>query len=409
MARAPRGHDRSRPKPWPLLARRVEERTTQGSAQPQARTRALGSHCPSLGLQKQCRSGPLWEPPLAEKGPKTWPGTLGYRVLPRCLPGPRANGGGPRTYGQEDADPRLTRLPSMHPGAGTRSQRWPPCPDGPRLERESRVTFSQQRKAGDHCPPCNRVLSLPAWRPLLWGPGRTGSRPMPAVAWGSPILARGQPNHAQSAAQGNIEGCPSAASQAPKVLGCLVPRAGALPAPAPRNMPGVGSSNRHSLRGTEAPDAKGPPTRLLMGAQETKGVPRRPQAHADLWRHPPGIRGPTFTFPAPGMAQGSLFTGEPTLCGQRGPPPLAQGWSQSPCRDSGFAGDPHGACHLPPGPESPTHLSWPTPCLPPGAQGLLQDTRRQGFLRNGSQGAVPGGRGIQSLGRVACLHTSRGP
>lgn len=229
------GHARSPGRCWPGGWR--NERPKARSRRKQGKG-PRGAAVHPWNLQNLWRSGPLWEPPLAKKGPRTWAGTLGYRVPPPLPmpPGPRANGGGPRTYGQADANPRLARLPSVHPGAGTRSQRWPPCPDGPRLERESRVTVSRQRKAGDQCPPCNRVQSLPAWRPLLWGPGPTGSRPMPAVAWGSPILAHVQPNHAPSAAQANIEGCTSAASQAPKVLGSLVPRAGALPAPAPRNM-----------------------------------------------------------------------------------------------------------------------------------------------------------------------------
>lgn len=131
---------------------------------------------------------------------------------------------------------------------------------------------------------------------------------------------------------------------------------------------GGGWSKNHTLRGTEAPDAQGLTSTLLTGAQDTTGGTRRPQGHAGLRRHPtpPGSRpcqspGPTCAFPAPGRTPGRLFMGKSTPFGQRGLPPLAQCWSQSPCRDSGFADDAHGTWHLPPGPESPTHLSWATP------------------------------------------------
>lgn len=292
MARAPCGHDRSRPEPWPLLARRVEERTTQGSEPPQARKRAPGSRCTSLGLQNLWRSGPLWEPPLAKKGPRTWAGTLGYRVPPpsRCLPGPEPTGAAPELMARQTPTPDwpgcrpCIRALALAANVGPHAQTvhvW-------RGSRGSRSPASGRQ--GTNARPATGSRVSPRGGPSSGGLARQALAQCPLWPGARPFLPMSSQTMLHRQPKQTSRAVLQQPPRLPKSLGVWCLGQELCPLQPQETCAGVGSSNRHSLRGTEVPDAKGLPTRLLTGAQDTKGGPRRPQGHADLWRHPPGIQ-----------------------------------------------------------------------------------------------------------------------
>ena len=89
--------------------------------------------------------------------------------------GPKQTVAAPEVMARKTPSPRWAPLCSMDAGAGTRGQRWPTRPHRPRLKSEPRIPVCALRKAGDHCPPLKRVLTLLLGRSFLAGPPRTGS------------------------------------------------------------------------------------------------------------------------------------------------------------------------------------------------------------------------------------------
>ena len=336
----------------------------------------------------------------------------GHRVL-ECSPGvsrgPKQTVAAPEVMARKTPSPTLAPLCSMDAGAGTRGQRGPTRPHRPGLKNEPRLTVCALCKAGDHCPPWKRVLTLPLWRGIPGGPPRTGSLAR-CLRWAMPGARPGFPRTSQSLLTREPKETSRALLQQPrrlpKSLGVWCMRQELCPLQPQETAAPGGWSNHRSLNGTEAPDATGLTSTILPGAQDPKGGSSRPQGHAGGRRHPPSSPSgpatrPTFPIPCTWDGSGVAVGGQDNAVGTTSVPSPSSTLEPEPLPGLGFVDKAHGACRLPPGPESSTHLSWGTPRPEPGAQGPLKDTRRQGFLSQGAQGAVPGGGVGRSAGRTA--------
>lgn len=176
---------------------------------------------------------------------------------------------------------------------------------------------------------------------------------------------------------------------------------------------GGGWSMNHTLRGTEEPDAQGLMSTLLTGAQDTTGGPRRPQGHAGLWRHPPGLQSLPVTRPrvripctwdasraaVHGQVNAVWTTRAPTPSSVLEPEPLP-GFGLRGRRPWRLASRSRPRVSHSPLLGIAALTTWR-----PRPAGRHKETR---FPKPWRPGSCPR-RGIGSLGRAACLNTPRGP
>ena len=164
------GHARSPGRCWPGGWR--NERPKARSRRKQGKG-PRGAAVHPWNLQNLWRSGPLWEPPLAKKGPRTWAGTLGYRVPPPTPDASRA----PSQRGRPQNLWPGRRQPQIGPAAVRASGRWH---SQPTLAPMPRRSTSGEGVAGHGLPPAEGRGPMPA---LQQGPESPRVAAPPLGAW----------------------------------------------------------------------------------------------------------------------------------------------------------------------------------------------------------------------------------